>query len=178
VRPAPGVYLDRPRFEEAVTVTAIEATTQEQIRQLLDTQHSALRAKDPDQLLGTYTDDLVSFSLAPPLQLSGAAALDREGLLGWFGTWDGPIIETIAELTSVVAESEGIAYCHGLVNLQGTKRAGGGYEGGPVDLWFRSTWGLRRSDGEWKVAHEHNSTPFYMDGSDRAANDLKPEAGA
>ena len=43
-----------------------------------------------------------------------------------------------------------------------------------VDLWFRSTVGLRRTADGWQITHEHDSTPFYMDGSDRAALDLKP----
>jgi ketosteroid isomerase-like protein len=42
------------------------------------------------------------------------------------------------------------------------------------DLWFRSTTCFRKVDGEWRVAHEHSSTPFYMDGSMRAAVDLLP----
>ncbi|MGH3157151.1 MAG: nuclear transport factor 2 family protein, partial [Streptosporangiaceae bacterium] len=41
-------------------------------------------------------------------------------------------------------------------------------------LWYRSTLGLRRLDGEWRIVHEHTSTPFYMDGSLRAATDLRP----
>ena len=49
-------------------------------------------------------------------------------------------------------------------------------DGGPQDLWFRATLGLRKTGGTWKITHEHNSTPFYMDGSGRAANDLRPEA--
>lgn len=28
---------------------------------------------------------------------------------------------------------------------------------------------------EERITHEHSSTPFYMDGSGRAANDLRPE---
>jgi len=42
------------------------------------------------------------------------------------------------------------------------------------DLWFRATDGLRKVDGRWQVTHEHNSTPFYMDGSLKAAVDLEP----
>jgi ketosteroid isomerase-like protein len=33
---------------------------------------------------------------------------------------------------------------------------------------------LRRIDGRWLIAHEHSSTPFYMDGTFRAALDLQP----
>jgi ketosteroid isomerase-like protein len=44
----------------------------------------------------------------------------------------------------------------------------------PFTLWYRSTLGLCRLDAAWKIVHEHTSTPFYMDGSDRAALDLTP----
>jgi ketosteroid isomerase-like protein len=44
----------------------------------------------------------------------------------------------------------------------------------PFTLWFRSTLALRRIEGEWLIVHEHTSTPFHMDGSFRAATDLRP----
>ena len=43
-----------------------------------------------------------------------------------------------------------------------------------VDLWFRETLGFRKIDGKWTITHEHSSVPFYMDGSFKAAIDLKP----
>jgi ketosteroid isomerase-like protein len=42
------------------------------------------------------------------------------------------------------------------------------------DLWFRATLGFRKIDGKWTITHEHSSVPFYMDGSFKAAIDLKP----
>jgi ketosteroid isomerase-like protein len=39
---------------------------------------------------------------------------------------------------------------------------------------MRSTIGLRKIEGKWLVTHEHTSVPNYMDGSDKAAIDLKP----
>jgi hypothetical protein len=47
-------------------------------------------------------------------------------------------------------------------------------EGMKVDLWFRETLGFRKIDGKWTITHEHSSVPFYMDGSFKAAVDLKP----
>jgi PhnB protein len=38
----------------------------------------------------------------------------------------------------------------------------------------RQTFGLRKLAGAWKIAHDHMSVPFYMDGSYKAAIDLKP----
>jgi ketosteroid isomerase-like protein len=38
----------------------------------------------------------------------------------------------------------------------------------------RATICYRKIDGKWMVTHEHVSVPFYMDGTYRAAVDLKP----
>ena len=43
-----------------------------------------------------------------------------------------------------------------------------------VDLWVRCTAGLSRRGGAWKITHQHTSVPFLMDGSFKAAVDLKP----
>ncbi|MEQ9505556.1 MAG: nuclear transport factor 2 family protein [Hyphomonas sp.] len=48
-------------------------------------------------------------------------------------------------------------------------------DGECVDLWFRATTILRRIEGRWLIVHDHTSTPFYMDGSQRAALDLVPQ---
>jgi ketosteroid isomerase-like protein len=38
----------------------------------------------------------------------------------------------------------------------------------------RMTLGCKRIDGRWRIAHEHVSVPFHMDGSYKAAIELKP----
>ncbi|MFD1049121.1 nuclear transport factor 2 family protein, partial [Kibdelosporangium lantanae] len=63
-----------------------------------------------------------------------------------------------------------VAFCHGLHRL--SMRPAGAPD--TYDLWFRVTYGLRKVDGDWKITHEHQSTPFHMDGSLKAAVDLNP----
>ena len=65
---------------------------------------------------------------------------------------------------------EDVAFCHSLNRLTATPRGATD----SFDLWMRSTVCLRKVDGAWWIAHEHSSTPFYMDGSFRAAVDLVP----
>ena len=65
---------------------------------------------------------------------------------------------------------EDVAFCHGLNRMASTPD--GAPEG--FTLWFRMTTGLRKENGSWRISHEHTSTPFYMDGSFRAATDLTP----
>jgi PhnB protein len=50
--------------------------------------------------------------------------------------------------------------------MSGTKT-----DGENVELWLRETLGLRKIDDKWKIAHQHESVPFYMDGSYKAAVD-------
>jgi hypothetical protein len=46
-------------------------------------------------------------------------------------------------------------------------------DGSKSNVWFRETLGLRRAGGAWKIARSHESVPMSMDGSFRAAIDLK-----
>jgi ketosteroid isomerase-like protein len=147
--------------------TQNETIAQNQIRALLNDRAAAITARDARAAVAHYAPEVVSFSLAPPLRYAGDVVRDPAGLEGWFQTWDGPIGYDIGE--PVIEAGDDIAFCHGLTHMTGTKTDGEG-----VDLWFRSTVGLRRTAAGWQITHEHDSTPFYMDGSGRAATDLRP----
>ena len=62
-----------------------------------------------------------------------------------------------------------VAFCTSL-----NRMAAAAKQGEPMDIWVRTTLGLCKRDGRWRIVHEHVSVPFYMDGADRAALDLKP----
>jgi PhnB protein len=137
------------------------------LRNLVDDLAQALRAKDSHRVLSRYAPDRVQFLLAPPLQYAGATAMDTKGLEEWFATFRGPLGYEVHNLN--VAASGDVAFCHSLNRLSGTK-----VDGEKVDVWIRWTVGLRKIGSEWKITHEHESVPFYMDGSYKAAIDLKP----
>ncbi|MGH9858125.1 MAG: nuclear transport factor 2 family protein [Acidobacteriota bacterium] len=46
--------------------------------------------------------------------------------------------------------------------------------GEETDIRMRVTVGFRKIGGRWLVTHEHTSVPLFMDGSNKAAVDLKP----
>ena len=134
-----------------------------QIRAAIDDWTSAMRAKDAKRVMSHGTKDLVHFSLAPPL------VADENGPFGlqkWFDTWQGSLGYELRDLEIVAGD--GVAFSHSLNHLTGTQG------GKTADVWFRSTLGFRKIGGAWKIVHEHESVPFHMDGSDRAALDLKP----
>ena len=135
------------------------------VRAALDVWAAAMAAKDTGGVLEQLTHDCVQFSLAPPL--IAEEDLSGEGLARWFAGWDGPLG---FDQHGLVIETGGdIALAHGLTNLRAVARGGE-----RVDLWFRQTLGLRREGGRWRISHSHESVPFYMDGSFKAAVDLRP----
>jgi ketosteroid isomerase-like protein len=56
-----------------------------------------------------------------------------------------------------------------LNRISGTRTSGE-----ETDVWVRMTLGCKKINGTWKIAHEHASVPFHMDGSYKAVVELKP----
>lgn len=142
----------------------LDSADQAAIRAMFGDRTNALFGKVADLLLKHVADDIVSYDLDPPLQHVGPnkAALEK-----WFATWDGPIGFAMGDLTVEVGGD--VAFAYGLGHMTGTKT-----DGTKADVWTRVTVGLVRRDGAWVVTHQHNSVPFLMDGSFKAAVDLKP----
>ena len=134
------------------------------VREVIDAWAAALRAKDADGVISHQTPDFVQFALAPPLQ---ASALDRSGLDEWFASWRGRIEYEIRDQS--ITAGDQLAFCHSLNRMAGTSLGGE-----KTDLWFRQTMCFCKLGDEWKITHEHDSVPFYMDEEARAAIDLEP----
>lgn len=140
------------------------------IRALIEARNAAIRRGDAERAVAPLSEDVVAYDLQPPLQVAGAAARDAGGVAAWLATWDGPV--SIEMPGPAVAVDGDLAFAHGLSRMRGTKRGQAASE-----IWYRTTLCLRRVAGAWSIVHEHNSVPMAMDGSGRAATDLKPETG-
>ncbi len=119
--------------------------------------------RDADAVVEAYAPDAVIYDLAPPL---GRRGMNRDSVAAWFAGWDGPI-RIDAHDVDLTLDGD-VAFSSALNRMRG--RQGGEAR----DLWYRTTMCLRKTDGRWRVVHDHSSVPFYMDGSFRAAIDLKP----
>jgi ketosteroid isomerase-like protein len=80
---------------------------------------------------------------------------------------DGEVIVELAQLSITVGGDA--AFCHCLEHIRGTRNDGEGQ-----NMWTRSALGLKKIDDAWKITHEHNSVPFYLDGPECPALDLHP----
>lgn len=149
-----------------MTTTTDHSTDETALRTVIEAWAETLRAKDAEGVVSHHAAGFVQYSLAPPL-ISTAA--DAAGLNAWFDTWDGRLGYEIRDLDLTI--SGDIAFGHCLSRLSGTK-VGGDHN----EVWFRQTFGFRRVGGTWQFVHQHQSVPFYMDGSYRAAVDLAPGA--
>ena len=138
-----------------------------EIRGILDDAAKALYAKDAGAMVAHYAEDIVVANLAPPLWNEGFEGRNKVVIERWFDTWIGPINLEFRDLH--VEVSGNLAFAYGVCHMSGTKR-----DGEQPDLWTRVTHCFRKEYGEWKIVHLHDSVPFYMDGSYRAATDLKP----
>jgi PhnB protein len=140
------------------------AVRESEIADVVEAWSEGIRQKDVDAVARCFVQEPVGFSLAPPLQMDKPL---RDDLAEWFATFDGPLGHEVRDL--VISANGDIAWCHALNRLLGMKT-----DGERTDLWFRLTLGLKRCGDEWKIAHAHESVPFLMDGSGKAALDLEP----
>jgi len=132
-----------------------EAVDAEEIRikALLENWADAVRRHDLPAILAHHERDVLMFDLPPPLQCKGLEAYAQ--------TWDlffryhkpGTAFD-IQEL-AVTAGKE-VAFAAAIM------RCGPGSSSDPADkdgFLFRLTVGLRKVDGDWRIAHEHHSEP-------------------
>jgi ketosteroid isomerase-like protein len=103
------------------------------------------------------------YDLAPPL---GRRGMDRDSVRAWLASWEGPI-QIDARDVNLVVDGD-LAFVSALFRMRGSQ---GGED---QDMWYRTTICLRKTAGRWRIVCDHASVPFYMDGSYRAAVDLKP----
>jgi ketosteroid isomerase-like protein len=149
------------------TIMTRNASIEAEIRKVIERQAQAIHDKDAKAVVACSAPDSVIFDLAPPLQIAVSGAEGEAGLNEWFATWRGPIGYETRDVA--ITATEDLAFAHGFVRISGTKVGGE-----QAEVWVRQTLCLQKIGGAWKIAHEHTSVPFYMDGSYRAAVDLKP----
>jgi ketosteroid isomerase-like protein len=128
------------------------ASTESEIRTLLESWSEAARTKDIDRLMSLYSPDIVYFDVVPPLQYTGSGAV-RANFLRWFDGFESSIGQEIRDSHILVSEDVAVAYM--LIRASGTLK-----DGREVGYWVRATVSCNRSNHRWLITHEHISLPF------------------
>ena len=139
------------------------ATNKAEIEGLLQKLASAHADHDADAIVDVYAPDAVIFDLSPPL---GRRGMKRDNVVAWLAGWEGPI-RIDARDVSLTVDGD-LAFVSALNRIRGRQ------SGEDQDLWYRTTMCIQKISGQWRIVCDHSSVPFYMDGSYRAAVDLKP----
>jgi ketosteroid isomerase-like protein len=135
-----------------------------EIRAILDALAAAYRARDAQAIARHYLAGARIADLAPPLLRRD---FHPEGVQEWLDGWDAAVE---IESRHVVVEVGGdLAVAHGLQHVATRSR-----DGEDAAWWSRITRVFARTALGWRISHEHESVPFHMDGSFRAAVDLEP----
>ncbi|MBB6096208.1 ketosteroid isomerase-like protein [Povalibacter uvarum] len=134
------------------------------IRTLVEGINRAHSDRDARAIIAPFASDATLFDLSPPL----AHGVSEKATAAWLDTWDGPVSRKVHNLEITVGGD--LAYAHGYIHTAAVSNASGAL----AEWWSRATFCLARRAGRWLIVHEHTSVPFYMDGSLKAALDLKP----
>lgn len=94
-------------------------------------------------MVADVADDVMTFDVVEPLRSEGKAAA-RARAAEWLETYDGPVAWEDRDVQIVVDGDVG--FSHGLSHVAGKLKAGD-----DVDMWFRTTLGLRRMGGHWLI---------------------------
>lgn len=134
------------------------------IRALVEGIDKAHHDRDANAIIAPFASDAVLFDLSPPL----AHRVNAKETAAWLDTWDGPVRRKAHNLE--IAVDGDLAFAHGYLHTAAVSKS----SGSPSEWWSRATFCFARRAGKWLIVHEHTSVPFYMDGSLKAALDLKP----
>ncbi len=117
---------------------------------------AAVRAKDVDAFVDIYADDVHVFDAWGRWEHVGSAAW-RAMATEWFGSLGTELVDvTFAEVRASIGSD--VAFASAAVTYAATSAAGESLR----SMTNRITVGLERTDGDWKVVHEHTSLPIDL----------------
>jgi uncharacterized protein (TIGR02246 family) len=125
---------------------AVANPDEAEIRELVESWAQAVRNVDMEGVLARHTADIVMLDVPVPLQSKGLEAYRKTWELFFKYSQGGPNAFNIIEM-EVVADRT-VAFCQAILGI--------------LDSRLRLTIGLRKEDGEWRIAHEHHSYPVEL----------------
>jgi ketosteroid isomerase-like protein len=140
-------------------------SAEDEVRQTFEEWFRDAAAKDVDALMTKVADGVHAYEHQMPLQYEGVDAI-RKSCEHGFGAVEGAFRWGIPDLQVVVRDD--IAVTWGLNRMRAEVPGEAA-----VETWSRGTRVFRRTDGTWKMIHQHVS--FRVDPETSAARtDLEP----
>jgi len=140
-------------------------SSQAQIRAIIYERVEGVNHKDVNALMINHAPDATIFDVLEPLHYQGVEMV-RERAEKWLSGYETAIGYEIRDLH--ITSGEDVAFCRYLYHVTGTLKSKD-----EVDMWVRATICFQKTDGEWKIVHEHQSVPFNVE-TGQASLNLKP----
>jgi ketosteroid isomerase-like protein len=131
-----------------------------QIKAVIEAWADAVRRHDLSGILAHHEQDIVMFDVPPPLQSQGIDEYKKTWDL--FFRYHKPSQAFDIEELAITAGELAITAGEDVAFAVAIMRCGSGTVSGPPEqggFLFRLTIGLRKVDGDWRIAHEHHSVP-------------------
>lgn len=142
-----------------------DPTAEQEIRNLHTAWFEASARKDLDASMAPIAPTIVSYEHSAPLQFASVDAIREECRRG-FELQSGDFMWTVPDLRVEVRDDLAVAW--GL-----NRMANRTPDGAEQVTWSRGTRVFQRTDGEWKMIHQHVSFPVDPE-TGAAATDLEP----
>jgi uncharacterized protein (TIGR02246 family) len=127
-----------------------------EVAAVLEEYRDAVHAKDVDRFVAIFADDVRVFDMWGTWSHNGIDSW-REMAEGWFGSLGNELVRVeFDDVQTTVGDD--VAVLSAFVTFTGLSADGDELR----SLNNRLTWGLRKTDGRWKVVHEHTSAPVEM----------------
>ena len=128
-------------------------TAESQITAMIEAWADAVRRHDLPGILDHHEQDIVMFDVPPPLQSRGMDEYKKTWDL--FFQYHTPSQAFDIEELAITAGAD-VAFAVAIMRCGSATPSGPPQEGG---FLFRLTIGLRKIDGDWRIAHEQHSVP-------------------
>lgn len=125
---------------------------EQQIRECLNHWAEATRTDKKKEVLHHHEKTAVFFDVLPPLRYNGTEAY-RKSWDEWQPEFELPSLFEFEDLQ--ISTCKRLAYCHGIIRCGGTLA-----NGELIEDRVRATFCLRKSENQWRIAHQHISKPF------------------
>jgi uncharacterized protein (TIGR02246 family) len=134
-------------------MSASHGSDEAAVRHLVERWAAAVRARDIGGVVASHTDDILMFDVPPPVAVRGMHA--------YRATWP-PFFEALAQGEAAfdivelnVTADQSVAFATALLRCG----SAGALARDSLPR-LRLTLGLRKVDGDWRIAHEHHSFPL------------------
>jgi len=127
-----------------------------EVGDVLEAYRDAVHAKDVEAFVAIFADDVRVFDMWGTWSHDGIDSW-REMAEGWFGSLGDELVRVEFDEVQTAVGGD-VAVVSAFVTFAGLSAEGEQLR----SLNNRLTWGLRKSDGTWKVVHEHTSAPVEM----------------